>query len=76
MPTHDSYDDLFREPPNGDATGATPLTLSVAQERALIRPHGSKRHVIFTATVPTVERPARRPLTLALVLDRSGSMAG
>jgi Ca-activated chloride channel family protein len=52
------------------------LTLSAAQERTLIRPHGSKRHVIFTATVPTVERPARRPLTLALVLDRSGSMAG
>ncbi|MGH2485693.1 MAG: vWA domain-containing protein [Ktedonobacterales bacterium] len=76
MPTHDAYDDLFRDPPTGGASAAANLTLRATQERTLIRPHGSKRHIVFTVAAPPVERPARRPLTLALVLDRSGSMSG
>lgn len=76
MPTHDSYDDLFRDPPTGGASEAAGLTLRATPERTLIRPHGSKRHVVFTVAASTPERTPRRPLTLALVLDRSGSMSG
>lgn len=76
MPTHDSYDDLFRDTPTDGASHAPAVTLRATQERSLIRPHGSKRHVVFTVSAPQTERPPRRPLTLALVLDRSGSMAG
>lgn len=73
MPTHDSYDDLFRDPPAG---GAPKLTLRVTPERSLIRPHGSRRHVVFSVSAQVVEPKPRRALTLALVIDRSGSMAG
>ena len=79
MPTHDShdsYDDLFRDTPADGTSGPPAVTLRATQERSLIRPHGSKRHIVFTVAAPTVERPPRRPLTLALVLDRSGSMTG
>ena len=75
MPSHDSYDDLFRDSPTGSAGGAD-LTLRARPERRLIRPHGSKRHIVFTVAAPQVERSIHRPLTLALVLDRSGSMSG
>ena len=76
MPTHDSYDDLFRDTGADDTPGRLALSLRATQERSLIRPHGSKRHIVFTVAAPAVERPPRRPLTLAFVLDRSGSMAG
>lgn len=58
------------------------LALTARQEKALLRPTGSRRHAVFTvrasATQPPTERTPepRRPLTLALTLDRSGSMAG
>lgn len=76
MPTHDSYDDLFRGTPTDGASDAPVVSLRATQERSLIRPHGSKRHIVFTVAAPKLERQPRRPLTLALVLDRSGSMAG
>lgn len=56
-----------------------PIDLRAMPERRLIRPTGSYRHVDFriTANDPRPERIADRPaLSLALVVDRSGSMAG
>lgn len=59
---------------------STPLiNLNVSPERRLIRSTGSNRYIAFRAKVdhiPTPEEPARLPLQLALVLDRSGSMQG
>ncbi|HEX8997384.1 MAG TPA: VWA domain-containing protein [Ktedonobacterales bacterium] len=65
------------------------VTLTARQEKALLRPTGSRRHAVFsvrssvesapsrtTAAAQAAEAPARRPLTLALTLDRSGSMSG
>ncbi len=55
------------------------ITLRMCPERRLIRQGGSFRHIDFhlaveqTADAASVERA---PLTLALVLDRSGSMQG
>src|ERR1051326_5027794 len=63
-------------PVNG--SGAT-ISLKMQPERRLIREDGSFRHVDFHVQVnqPTVKtEAARTPLTLALVLDRSGSMQG
>ncbi len=53
------------------------ITLEARAERQLIRPTGSKRHVAFTLRVghPAL-RHERRPVTVGLVLDRSGSMHG
>jgi Ca-activated chloride channel family protein len=46
-------------------------------ERKLIRPNGSHRHVLFTVKAPAAPKDkAREPLSLALVIDRSGSMSG
>lgn len=52
--------------------------LSAHSERRLIRTGGSFRHAVFHVHVAEEERApvARSPLRLALVLDRSGSMAG
>jgi Ca-activated chloride channel family protein len=53
-------------------------TLSVSQDRRLIRPMShSKRFIVarIVAPRPIVERP-RSPVNLAIVLDRSGSMSG
>lgn len=48
-----------------------------AAERRLIRPSGSHRHVLFTIKAPAAQHgTAREPLSLALVIDRSGSMSG
>lgn len=59
---------------------APPVTigLEARQERHLIRPTGSKRHVVFSLTVsaPETAEHEHRALRLALVLDRSGSMQG
>jgi Ca-activated chloride channel family protein len=54
------------------------VRLNPHPERHLIRPTGSFRHVDFSIRAAAATRPARgRPgLSLALVLDRSGSMHG
>jgi len=55
------------------------LTLEARPERRLIRPHGSFRHVDFrvsVAALPPSDGADRPPLTIGLVLDRSGSMHG
>jgi len=53
------------------------ITLEARPERRLVRPTGSKRHVVFSLRVGELaQRLERRPLTLGLVLDRSGSMQG
>lgn len=62
------------------------VTLTARQEKTLLRPTGSRRHAIFgvraereqpeQAETPAEPATPRRPLTLALTLDRSGSMAG
>ena len=64
---------------NQPVDGRAAVSLTARPERRLIRPSGSHRHVVFTARAD--ERPAavareRLPLTLGLVLDRSGSMSG
>lgn len=54
-----------------------PVTLLATPERRLIRHSGSFRHVVYTIeAAPAKPDAARLPLTLALVLDRSGSMQG
>ncbi len=52
--------------------------LSVRSERALVRAKsGSHRHLVVTIGAPRLEgAAARRPMNLAFVLDRSGSMGG
>lgn len=55
------------------------LSLTARPERRLIRPGGSSRHIDFVIRVgkPASGSPRRRiPLRIAIVLDRSGSMAG
>ncbi len=58
------------------------VSLSTGQDKTLLRPAGSRRHAVFTvrASMAAVERGAtpepRRPLSIALTLDRSGSMSG
>jgi Ca-activated chloride channel family protein len=59
-------------------TVTTEPTFSVRQDRRLIRPNAhSKRFLLARIVAPraTAERP-RRPVNLAIVLDRSGSMSG
>ncbi len=58
------------------------VTLTARQEKKLLRPKGSRRHAVFGVRASMEHAPAapatepRRPLTMALTLDRSGSMAG
>lgn len=62
------------------------VALTARQEKTLLRPTGSRRHVVFGVRAEREQpqqadesaEPAapRRPLTLALTLDRSGSMSG
>lgn len=64
----------------GEGTASVQATLTVGQERRLIRPRGgSLRHVAWSVRIASAPRPAnvqRPPLALSLVLDRSGSMHG
>jgi Ca-activated chloride channel family protein len=53
--------------------------MAARPERTLIRPHGSFRHVNFhlsVANAPSTVSVDRSPVTIGLVLDRSGSMHG
>ena len=62
----------------GDGRDRAPASLDVRPERRLIEPAGAERYLAFTIRVAEAARPPaeRTPLTLAIVLDRSGSMAG
>lgn len=57
---------------------AVPVSLDGRSERRVIETDGAARYVAFTVRVaePSGPLPEREPLTLAVVLDRSGSMAG
>jgi len=59
------------------------VTITAQQDKTLLRPSGSRRHAVYTvrASMERTEEQAstqepRRPLSLALTLDRSGSMSG
>src|SRR5579863_9772794 len=53
------------------------VELMLRPERRLVRREGDARHVDVLLRISTVgPRTERLPLTLALVLDRSGSMSG
>ncbi|MDP2935463.1 MAG: VWA domain-containing protein [Dehalococcoidia bacterium] len=55
------------------------VSLAAQPERCLIRPNGSYRHIAFRIVVgrqPSQATNGRLPVTLGLVIDRSGSMAG
>jgi Ca-activated chloride channel homolog len=66
----------------GNAHASRPeahVELAARPERRLIPREGDARHVDFVVRVtmdPSAPRSERLPLTLALVLDRSGSMSG
>ena len=65
-------------PADAERPAGVPVHLSVKPERHLIRPSGSARHIDVTIKVGhalSESSPARKPVRLALVLDRSGSMA-
>src|SRR5687767_8803886 len=75
---------MTTEPGKDTAEDGTPphglsVRLATRPERRLIRVGGSYRHVDFgvrVAPAPARSSADRPPLTVALVLDRSGSMAG
>lgn len=51
--------------------------LSAGADKQKVRPEGSRRHVVFNLKVPENREPARRePVSIALAIDRSGSMHG
>jgi hypothetical protein len=53
------------------------LSLTAAAEKRLVRPGGSTRHAHFAVRVAAPLVPSeRRPLSLALMIDRSGSIHG
>jgi Ca-activated chloride channel family protein len=65
--------------PSPHGNGSVSITLQARPERRLIRTSGSMRHVDFHLQVgqpPSGDQRERRPVSLALVLDRSGSMQG
>ncbi len=52
-------------------------SLRIRPERRLVRSTGSRRHVELTIHAPSLrENAGREPVSLALVIDRSGSMSG
>lgn len=62
-----------------DGVKTVAIEIEARPERHLIRPDGSLRHVecrLRVGKLPEVGRPERMPLSLAVVLDRSGSMHG
>ncbi len=62
-----------------DSAARVDIVLEARPERHLVRPTGSKRHVDFVVRVlagPAATPVSRLPLTLGLVIDRSGSMHG
>jgi Mg-chelatase subunit ChlD len=69
---------------HGDGDGGRPggdagMSLEARPERRLIRAMACERHILFQIRVerlPEAARLARRPVAVALVLDRSGSMSG
>lgn len=69
---------------DGHETPRATVSLTTCQEKTLLRPAGSRRHAVFTLRAgmeqaeqaPQVAPVERRPLALALTLDRSGSMSG
>lgn len=64
--------------PAKDTPRAT-VSLSTRQDKTLLRPTGSRRHAVFTVRAHLEDgaaSEARRPLSIALTLDRSGSMSG
>lgn len=71
-------DTLSTQHHGDDRTTDAALTLDAAPERIRIRPVTSYRHIDFRVKVAahTTAKPDRTPVTLALVLDRSGSMSG
>jgi Ca-activated chloride channel homolog len=53
------------------------ISVSAGADKTLSGPKGSFRHIAFTLRVSEpVLKPERRPVTIALVIDRSGSMHG
>lgn len=64
--------------PANDTPRAT-VALSTGQDKTFLRPTGSRRHAVFTLRASMEGGAAsemRRPLSIALTLDRSGSMSG
>lgn len=62
-----------------DRSGGVTMTFEANPERRLVRPGGCYRHVDYRICVGRTSaetRAHREPLTLALVIDRSGSMNG
>jgi len=59
-------------------TPRTDMTFSIRPDRQLIRPNAhSRRFLLARITAPrAIMERARRPVNLAIVLDRSGSMSG
>ena len=61
----------------GSVHDPSAVTLEAATERRLVRPGESARHIDLSITAPAAVPGAERPpLSLALVVDRSGSMHG
>ena len=60
-----------------DGARETAVALEAAPEKHLVRAGGSTRHIHVRIAVPQQERGRERdPVSLALVIDRSGSMSG
>lgn len=73
-------DDTQQRSEGGEDDGrGVNIRLEARPERRLVRPNGSKRHVVYSLAVDAPRDAAkreRRALRLAMVLDRSGSMQG
>jgi len=65
--------------PSADGSSNATVTLGMHADRTRIRPQGGKHHIAFDIAVSpsaVTEPSTRTPVQVALVLDRSGSMAG
>lgn len=62
--------------PENAHDASLPVALAILPERVHIRHGGSRRHVVCTVRVADGFAVQRQPLTLGIVLDRSGSMSG